>query len=840
MSVFNFLKIEFEVQKEKIDYCFEAAVTMLINFSEAGEIIKHLSSCRYKSCCIACELKNVYKSITENGKANLINLKKKILDEFKDIPDRIDQWQPNLIIDIVNALLNALHYHLTDYENIVNLEYKGKIFCNCTIHNLFGLDIDERYACSCKNTFTEKWETSNYCQFFNMADILLDDQINFSKSARLLKTPMFLFNSLKDKFNSVIQGCMKTKLKALLSSARINYCKKRSCKYKDSEISFCMKNNPKYYFISIIWDNNDVRHMDCYLSTIAISQFINLNDLYNKASEYNYNLKGILFCRKNKYSYAIRSGNNWSFTGLGEDCEWLELIVEITSMKYFPIALIYERDPINLKTEISLSRLLEIEKLACESDYYEFENPGKIEKLLVDCTELFNNRKKKMPEHEPFSSQKQLGLEVNEEISKAKSSGKYEDLINTRDDEIKIHTEVQNKKDCESLDSRFNHEINTNFLDQKNEVKANEIASSENSRRKKVINDAWKCICETQNKVSEEVCLFCYSLKPGVLGWVCKICKKKNNSAQKNCYFCVNNIINPSPDKSESTWKCTSCSEDNISKNNRCFKCKASRNFEEVKSRASIPIKNNEQQLCKECHRTSDSSEEYCLNCKVKKLLSENRSDVCAFNWKCQVCVHNNLYSIENCSKCCNPKGTISIEWECLCCLTKNSSFHQICQECKKLKGSRPICKCGKILSHLTSSCIECDNQAKRQQSSEFVCPKCGNNLRYSTEKCNKCKIVAISANKKNITIIDASSKRSYEKQKCKICSKEISLIACGPCKRTVIAGEFCKYCNEKLESTLKCIDCIENEKKYRKCISCGKNTLKSSAKCLYCKNMHK
>ncbi|CAG9320247.1 unnamed protein product [Blepharisma stoltei] len=48
----------------------------------------------------------------------------------------------------------------------------------------------------------------------------------------------------------------------------------------------------------------------------------------------------------------------------------------------------------------------------------------------------------------------------------------------------------------------------------------------------------WICHCGNGNDIGWDICASCYSKKPGLSGWVCQICKYKNDDNIKVCIIC--------------------------------------------------------------------------------------------------------------------------------------------------------------------------------------------------------------------------------------------------------------------------------------------------------------
>ena len=81
----------------------------------------------------------------------------------------------------------------------------------------------------------------------------------------------------------------------------------------------------------------------------------------------------------------------------------------------------------------------------------------------------------------------------------------------------------------------------------------------------------WKCQCNQINHNDYEVCVKCNTLKPGLSGWVCKVCKVKNKEGTYKCSTCENRMGTESTD--QNFWLCDICGSANNFKNRVCAKC---------------------------------------------------------------------------------------------------------------------------------------------------------------------------------------------------------------------------------------------------------------------------
>lgn len=69
----------------------------------------------------------------------------------------------------------------------------------------------------------------------------------------------------------------------------------------------------------------------------------------------------------------------------------------------------------------------------------------------------------------------------------------------------------------------------------------------------------WECGCRASNAHKWEVCKKCEKIKPGLKGWVCSLCKLRNESQSiVKCKGC-NNCKNSKVDMGQDYWICKDC-----------------------------------------------------------------------------------------------------------------------------------------------------------------------------------------------------------------------------------------------------------------------------------------
>ena len=260
-----------------------------------------------KHYCLACGLvKGIIQGCQERI-VNLNQLRMHLAEVYEEKVQFVLNNNDSDSIEAVFSLLNSLH---TDFladnsegrnEEVVLTNCREE----CSSHSNFYLGIEEIYRCKCGHNGSNIWDYSNYCQYFNAAGLLEGIDQNFAKA--LLIIPDFKLKTLKINSNALImQGKIIEKLQAKLLDAQVEYCFNQNCEIKESAITFNIINYPETFLINIIWDNKESSHLESLISTISIAPSLYLNQIYGNGRAVQYQLKGILFYRRDRFDYACR------------------------------------------------------------------------------------------------------------------------------------------------------------------------------------------------------------------------------------------------------------------------------------------------------------------------------------------------------------------------------------------------------------------------------------------------------------------------------------------------------------------------------------------------------
>ncbi|OMJ77067.1 hypothetical protein SteCoe_23419 [Stentor coeruleus] len=569
---FNLEEILFEKNIGGNDCFLESVICLLFGCYEFRKSFsQHIDTphtCYPK--CISCCLVSVYKSVMTSKTLDVYNLRVRLSTVFKN-KSLFQQNHKSDAIECLNAILNALHCkQIGDTsEGINESALNENCRSSCISHNLFSLGVIESYQCECESQSQTEWDYSNYCQYFNIADIL--SQADLKKSKNLLIVPIIKLKNYKNDANCDLKGKMMTSLQLKLQTAEVDCCSRDNCKKKKSKISFSLPKPPSIYLLNIIWESDEVSHLDSFIATISITESITMKEIYGNSTSDIYNLRGILFYKKSHYEYALRTDNFWAFKGLGEECGWYELLKETTIMNYHPICLVYERSLESYILKISHSDLLELEKLACECYFYENKiNEDFYNDFLDDCTGLFNTRKKKSSSNNPITESPKITQEDNYE---SQHQQKNLEIIDKRIKEVRISEEKKsNPKPSDNLETK--KPLSKSETKQSN---CNNIEKSSNNdpvfdEKKNVNQKSWKCSCGSENLNDWDICPSCQGLKPGIQGWVCKFCTNINNDSEVRCEACFSY---KNQNSQSEFWKCSKCDSFNTGSKFSCSKCKS-------------------------------------------------------------------------------------------------------------------------------------------------------------------------------------------------------------------------------------------------------------------------
>ncbi|OMJ76593.1 hypothetical protein SteCoe_24002 [Stentor coeruleus] len=535
--------IKFEINCEDLDSFLIAAIKLFLTCDKfIDSIIKAGLKCA-NSKSHQCTVSSLYKVIEQaktNKKIDIQPLRQTLADLHKE-DDKFNIQSPDWdIVEAISSILNMIHLKAMNYSCIMLNEEALSVNCNesCPFHSNFYFGIDEEYLCKCGNKNITSWDYTNACQFFNISDIFEDYHQEISEG--LIMTPKFLIKrdrvegNSKSFLNKIINN-----LQTKLINARSENCFLDECPIQNSKISFILTKCPEYYLVNCIWDSINPPYLNVMLATVAISPTLMLNQIYGVGPETRYNLKGIIFQKNTRFDYACRYGDKWSFTGIHEDSGWIELLQEVTVMKYLPVLIVYQKAPIDQPYDFNLKihKLVYIEKFACECHEYEklFEKPVFSNNEM--SSKLFANQKKSpktiIKPINPSNFKSDIpAQEFTSEPEYKKPENILSDSKSLKNPEVAYNPSSLTNS-SKNLLERVN--LDPKILNSVSEVVKTPQKYDFNSE------NFWKCKCGNFNDNNIEVCGKCFEIKQGVKGWVCKNCKSKNGPEYKIiCSTCGN------------------------------------------------------------------------------------------------------------------------------------------------------------------------------------------------------------------------------------------------------------------------------------------------------------
>ncbi|OMJ86677.1 hypothetical protein SteCoe_11762 [Stentor coeruleus] len=873
---FKLEEIQIKKTSEKYDYFLESVVCLLFGCSEFQKSFSQ-SIQEHHNCypnCIPCTLANVYNSVMTSKYLDVTNLKLRLSSLYKG-KNIFQSNQPTDAMECLNAILNAFHCKkIGDKSDGLNEESLDQdCESTCVAHSLFSLGVLENYTCECRNKFQTEWDYSNYCQYFNIAEILV--QANFDYSNDLLTVPLFKLKNYKNESNSKLYKSMMLNLNKKLSNAEANICDKENCTKKKSKIVFSLQNPPSIYIMNIIWESDDAGHLDSFISTISITESITMKNIYGNSTDDPYNLRGILFFGRNHYEYALRTEDFWAFKGLGEECGWLELLKEITIMNYHPVCLVYEKSQQKYQFSIEKSELLEIEKLACECDHYENKvHEEYYNELTNDCSGLFNDRKSKNPSKEIVqNNQGRLTNNVIESEPKSIISIAV-NKRNTIKSKAKEDREIIITKNSR-YDKALYEESSMSYASQSSE-KSPDTMSNPEGKNISLKNKTWKCSCGSENSETWDVCIKCQSLKPGLEGWVCKICTTINPNMKLKCESCFS-ARDTITKNQEDYWVCNSCNSFNPGSRNLCSQCRKKKPEQEniiskLPEVESKKVESNFDWVCKKCSNGNNNYSVNCAFCRASKPIEEDKSD----GWTCEKCKTKNQMASKYCDKCYEYKPVIkdpppdqNASWKCSKCSTNNSAISVKCSLCLAVKtqvSNNWVCaNCSKLNPNTITICGTCK---ARKDAPKNQCSQCGVQIELTKIMCDNCSHPAISevwtcklcsiqntteicrrcSYNKSIAAAKISDQKVVQPRPpsiiCITCKNPATILICPGCTKPTNLGNACMNCGKSLASANICSNCeprvqttpAKAIEKTKKCKNCRSDNKLPAQRCFKCK----
>ena len=612
---------------EKTDSFMVSSLKLLLSSNlfvkEASKTILNCRRLKNHYCC-ACGVKSLIESGLNSSCLDITRLKGRIMEMVQE-KERITSTKIELDgIETLSLILNCFH---SDFlgdssegldKNILNTQ------CNeqCPFHKAFYLGMEETYTCRCGTLGKNQWDYSNLCLYFGINEVVTG--INSEISMELLGIPDFRLKNNQIPGNSLnIQGKLLDTLQARFSNIQSNYCFKENCQFSSSKISLIVKHAPNFFLINLLLENSDLTHLQSLISTVFISHTLELSEGYGQGSSSLYNLKGIIFYGRGHFEYACRYNSTWSFPGLHESSGWFEVLKEITVMNYHPVCAVYKKGRRTKDFRIKNWKLLRLEKLACECDVFErkyktmaVDGGWKISRLCLKPIRVKEN---------PYDSMKR-------EIGNMDSPKRLNEASTTESFE-RGATEAQ-VSDSKLLTAKIsqNPPVALDVLAKKLDIaKVESIPSMSQTYEKK----GWKCRCNATNELNWEVCQTCHELKPGLVGWVCKLCKFRNSIYSHRCDSC-DSYKDTTIARDQTYWKCEICKTANASNRILCSGCYKVR-FKDA--RGILKNTSHSDWKCQKCNRTSHYLRNECLECFAKR---EREKEKINRDWVCKHCAELN------------------------------------------------------------------------------------------------------------------------------------------------------------------------------------------------------
>ena len=668
-------------------------------------------------------------------------------------------------IDIIEFILVNMHCYAVNQKCYESEEIKLSV-CNspCLLHQYFNLMVSETQTCKCGLSWNNDWEINTICQYFHITSIFSD--FDASKSSNLLIMPKICLKSINPQNPQFNSSSFKSKiirsLTSKMGSASSDYCESPSCQYSSSSVSFNLNQYPTWYLIDLIYEDHNKTYLESYLSTISIDHTIELKSIYKQGLNQRYQLEGVFFYNpksKLKLKLAQLKGKFWSFNRLQGEASWDKVVNEALLMNFHPVALVYKARNNLEKVEIEDFKLVKMEQIAVQSDAFK----KKFGRDVVDEEEKVPESRRVEGLDDDFRigiysgrSSEKVGLRVwrcecGKEISSDfdvcafcqkvrpgvtgwvcdKCTFKNDDYTNLCLGCHEFRSRGFDRLEDERNKFSWPRKIG-NYVDKEEEVKEVKPASQ--------LNVDWVCQCSEINQSDYEVCLKCNSLKPGLSGWVCKVCKVRNEDGNFRCSACDSWKGVETSD--QDFWLCENCKSANTFKSRYCGQCyKLSGDYGYEKDK-----------FCGKCRQRFDKILDECPNCKILPV-----NDALKLLKKCGKCKIKDIYLAGRCIDCQfssqfeDPKpaestdSIISNQWECASCKTKNYDWSLNCKYCQKSKNIKSennwtcsICSRENLIKE--AKCWYCRSEQiypPSRPASKKACIECGNSIEYV--KCYKC-----------------------------------------------------------------------------------------------------
>jgi hypothetical protein len=296
-------------------------------------------------------------------------------------------------------------------------------------------------------------------------------------------------------------------------------------------------------------------------------------------------------------------------------------------------------------------------------------------------------------------------------------------------------------------------------------------------------DDDWKCKCGNCNNSNWVFCTRCKLIRPGLSGWVCKICTFYNNSEETSCISCGEVKENLNTPKKQEVKKNPQKEMNSPKGNNYDLSKKLAKDETSTDSKMNSPEK-----LIRRNEPPCDCTSKPCV-CTICPQCGSKMVKICK---KCLV---------ENrCFDCSQP---LSFEKSRICAWCRLEVESSQCKKCFNKPKKRACSSCWKNLK-------KCDNCEYFNKINQIRCSNCSHeNLNHSNFNVQQKKQENPNQLKKNCNFCDSkfiSIEDKYcencihNKKKCQKCEGIVAI-----CKSCLRSKEECKSCGSLIEKGQKC-----------------------------------
>ena len=277
-------------------------------------------------------LLNAYQKINKEKEKGENNSSKLILNPtaFREVlATKKSEFQKNEQgdpIELLNYLFICLHNFMssTNPNKLANSLLNQKCTSNnCLVHELFYIDISEiSYCKNCKNKKELKYDSNYFTQLLNVDSILYN--VKDVKKFDDIKGKIFSYSKI---FGTQSSKCDK-------------------CKKENIENKFVCNSIGKYFIVNLGFDGTISKKEDLCKIYAMIGREFYIKDLYEYKNDLKLYFFGMFLYWGSHYVCLFFSPNMQKFimyddTSIKHYSTWKELIENLITNKYQPVALIY-------------------------------------------------------------------------------------------------------------------------------------------------------------------------------------------------------------------------------------------------------------------------------------------------------------------------------------------------------------------------------------------------------------------------------------------------------------------------------------------------------------------